>query len=145
MHPPALSGVISLGWLCPRISRVCRAVTQVWVFLGTLGGPRCCSHHTGCLEQISVSQIPKKLLRGLAATDFRGLNKKQGMGRAGTRLELTPASLMFPDPAVPSLSVVSDTISGDRWQDEPLLTSQPTCLIVLSPPKSYTRSNLEAL
>lgn len=58
-------------------------------------------HHMGCLEQISVPQNPKKLLRGLAATDSRSLNKKQGLARAGSSLDPTPALLMFPNPAAP--------------------------------------------
>lgn len=69
---------------------------------GTLGGPHSQPlHHMGCLEQISVPQNPKKLLRGLAATDFRSLNKKQGLARAGSSLDPTPALLMFPNRAAP--------------------------------------------
>lgn len=141
----SLSGVSSLGYSqagfapkSPGIAEQC--VPGEPSLPGTLGGPHSWpllqSSH-GYLEKISVSQNPTKLLRGLAATDFKSLNKKQGLARVGSSLDLTPALLMFPNPAA-SMAVdhFCQPISGDRWQDKPLLTSQPTCLIMLSPPKS---------
>lgn len=88
MHPPApqqkaLSGVSSPGYsqagFAPKSPGIAEQSPRSGCsgepcLPGTLGGP--CSWPLpqpshGCLEQISVSQSLTKLLRGLAATDFR--------------------------------------------------------------------------
>lgn len=95
----SLSGVSSLGYSqagfapkSPGIAEQC--VPGEPSLPGTLGGPHSWpllqSSH-GYLEKISVSQNPTKLLRGLAATDFKSFNKKTGLGQSGQQLGPDPS------------------------------------------------------
>lgn len=106
----ALSGVISLGYsqagFAPESPGIAEESPRSGCSWGALSArdPRwppllATAAATTYLEQISVSQNPEKLLWGLAETDFRSLNKTQGLARAGSSLDLTPALLIFLNPA----------------------------------------------